>query len=167
MNPNQKQQNALINSIEYEQTYDPAKFSLGWSWSDVRVPPATLNNLFLKGLIEEKFHSNNYRGLLLTELGHEQVKQLLGPTEIYDKAQDKTLPLPDDMFEDIIGHDEIKELLRAVLLAEKPVHVLLAGHGHINTSVAGRQRVGRWCTKSLSCCSTAHSDVLCPLWITS
>ncbi len=35
--------------------------------------------------------------------------------------------LPDDTFEDIIGHDDIKELLTATLLAEKPVHVLLAG----------------------------------------
>jgi Holliday junction DNA helicase RuvB len=37
------------------------------------------------------------------------------------------LTLPDDLFSDIIGHDGIKELLRACLLSEKPVHVLLAG----------------------------------------
>ena len=34
---------------------------------------------------------------------------------------------PDDIFEDIIGHEDVKELFRAVLIAEKPVHVLLAG----------------------------------------
>jgi len=127
MNLNQKQRDALISILEYEQTHDPKEFSLGWSWSDARVAPATLNNLLLKGLVEEKYHSNSYRGLLLTELGREQVKELTELTEVYIKPQDKTLLLPDDMFEDIIGHDGIKEILTAVLLAEKPVHVLLAG----------------------------------------
>jgi len=127
MKLNEKQKEALLGIFEYEQTHDPSKFSLGWSWSDVRVSPATLNNLILKGLVEEKFHSNSYRGLLLTELGREQAKQLAEPTEVYEKPQDENLILPDDIFEDIIGHDEVKELLMAALLAEKPVHVLLAG----------------------------------------
>jgi len=127
MNLNQKQIDALLNISEYEETRNPKDFSLGWSWSDARVPPATLNNLLLKGLLEEKFHSNSHRGLLLTELGREQVKKLTEPTEVYEQLQDKPLTLPEEMFEDIIGHDDIKELLTAVLLAEKPVHVLLAG----------------------------------------
>gem|GEM_PF-534772 len=42
-------------------------------------------------------------------------------------SNDTQLVLPDDLFDDIIGHDDIKELLRACLLAEKPVHVLLVG----------------------------------------
>jgi hypothetical protein len=40
---------------------------------------------------------------------------------------DTRMALPDDLFEDIIGHEDIKELLGACLLAEKPVHVLLVG----------------------------------------
>jgi Holliday junction DNA helicase RuvB len=127
MSLNQKQRDALLRILEYEQTHDPKEFSLGWAWSDVRVAPATLNNLLLKGLLEEEFHSNSYRGLLLTELGREQANLLAEPAEAYEKPLDKSLTLPDDLFEDIIGHDEVKELLRATLLIEKPVHVLLAG----------------------------------------
>jgi Holliday junction DNA helicase RuvB len=127
MTINEKQKDALLSILEYEQTHDPKEFSLGWSWSDVRVAPATLNNLLLKGFLKEKFHSNSYRGLLLTELGREQANLLAEPTETYEKPQDKTLTLPDDIFEDIIGHNEVKELLTTVLLAGKPVHVLLAG----------------------------------------
>ena len=85
MNLNQKQMDALLSIFEYEQTHDPKEFSLGWSWSDVRVAPATLNNLLLKGLIEEEFHSNSYRGLLLTESGREQAKQLAEPTGVHEK----------------------------------------------------------------------------------
>jgi hypothetical protein len=40
MNLNEKQKDALLNILEYERTHDPEEFSLGWSWSDVRVPPA-------------------------------------------------------------------------------------------------------------------------------
>ncbi len=41
--------------------------------------------------------------------------------------EERRIEIPENLFEDIIGHDEVKELLRACLLAEKPVHVLLAG----------------------------------------
>ncbi|MDP2919883.1 MAG: AAA family ATPase [Dehalococcoidia bacterium] len=127
MNLNDQQKDALVGALKYEETHDPSEFSLGWSWSDVRVPPATLNNLILQGLVEEKFRSNSYRGLLLTELGREQVRELTKPVEMQEKAPDRILMPPDDIFEDIIGHEDVKELLRAVLIAEKPVHVLLAG----------------------------------------
>ena len=129
MNLNNQQKDALVNVLRYEETHDPSEYSLGWSWSwsNVRISPATLNNLLLKGLIEEKFHSNSYRGLLLTELGRQQAKLLVEPEEVYEKPQDKPLAVLEEMFEDIIGHDDIKELLKATLLAEKPVHVLLAG----------------------------------------
>lgn len=123
----EKQREALLNILEYERTHDPTEFILGWSWSDVRVSPATLNNLILKGLLEKKFHSNSYRGLVLTELGREQAMQLGQTVEVQEKPQDRTLTLPADIFEDIIGHDEVKELLKAVLLVQDPVHVLLAG----------------------------------------
>jgi len=123
----EKQREALLSILEFEQTHDLSEFSLGWSWSDVRVSPATLNNLLLNGLVEEKFHSNSYRGLVLTELGREQARQMGQTVEVQERPRDSTVMLPVDIFEDIIGHDEVKELLKAVLLAEDPVHVLLAG----------------------------------------
>ncbi len=127
MNLNDQQKDALVGALKYEETHDPSEFSLGWSWSDVRVSPGTLNALLLKGLLEEKFHSNSYRGLLLTDLGRQQAKQLAEPARPNEEPRRETLTLPADIFEDIIGHDDVKELLKAALLAEKPVHVLLAG----------------------------------------
>jgi holliday junction DNA helicase RuvB len=127
VNLNDQQKDALVGALKYEETHDPNEFSLGWSWSNVRVSPGTLNALLLKGLLEEKFHSNNYRGLLLTDLGRKQAKQLAEPARPNEEPRRETLTLPADIFDDIIGHDDVKELLRATLLAEKPVHVLLAG----------------------------------------
>lgn len=123
----QKQKDALLHILEYEQHHDPKEFTLGWNWSDVRVAPPTLNSLLLMGLVKEEFHSNSYRGLLLTELGHQQASLLAESAEACEKPVGESLALSDDMFEDIIGHEDVKELLRAALHAEKPVHVLLAG----------------------------------------
>lgn len=123
----EKQRDALLNILEYEQTHDLSEFILGWTWSDVRVSPATLNNLILKGLLQEKFRSNSYRGLLLTELGREEAEKMAQAVEDQERCQDRTVEVPLDIFEDIIGHDDIKELLKAVLRAQEPVHVLLAG----------------------------------------
>jgi Holliday junction DNA helicase RuvB len=127
MELSQKEQQALHGIIEFEESHDRKDFSLGWAWSDVRVAPSTLNNLLLKGLIEEEFHSNSYRGMLLTKLGHEQAKILLEPVEVCPHPQGHDFMLTESVFEDIIGHEDIKELLQAALTVEKPVHVLLTG----------------------------------------
>jgi Holliday junction DNA helicase RuvB len=117
----------LLNEIaSFEDSHDMEKeYRIGWSWRHVRIWPATLNRLFKDGYLENVFKSNSYTGYRLSDLGRAVIagrKDDEGET-----PQNQKLSLPDDLFEDIIGHDEVKELLTASLLAEKPVHVLLAG----------------------------------------
>ncbi len=116
----------LLNEIaKFEDTHNMEEFKIGWAWRHVRIWPATLNRLFKEGYIENVFHSNSYTGYRLSELGRK-----LAAASQSDKAvapQAEKLMLPDDLFEDIIEHGEVKELLKASLMAEKPVHVLLAG----------------------------------------
>lgn len=99
---------------------------LGWRSRDVGVWPGTLTKLRMGGYIEDTYESNSYHGYKLTEKARALISgsSLPSPTET---PQGQKLELPEDIFEDIIGHPEVKELLRASLLAEKPVHVLLAG----------------------------------------
>lgn len=116
----------LLNEIaRFEDSHDLEKdFRIGWSWRHVRIWPATLSRLFKDGYLENVFRSNSYTGYRLSELGR---------AAIAGKAADDVRPVGEkftptsDIFEDIIGHDEVKELLKACLTAEKPVHVLLAG----------------------------------------
>ena len=116
----------FLNQIAaFEDSHNMDKdFRIGWSWRHVRIWPATLNRLFKDGYLENVFRSNSHTGYRLSELGR---------AAIAGKAADDVHPVggkftpPPDIFEDIIGHDEIKELLKACLSAEKPVHVLLAG----------------------------------------
>jgi len=117
----------LLSKIAaFEDSHDMEKeFKIGWGWRDVRIWPATLNRLFKDGYLENVFKSNSYTGYRLTDLG--RAVAMRKETKDAKIVQTPKLTLPDDLFNDIIGHEEIKELLRACLLAEKPVHVLLAG----------------------------------------
>jgi Holliday junction DNA helicase RuvB len=119
----------LLKQIaEVEDNIDPDSLMarLGWRSRDVGIWPVILTKLRMGGYVEDVYESNSYHGYRLTEAA----RALISGTSLPNRAvrpQDGKLSLPDDTFEDIIGHDEIKELLRASLLAEKPVHVLLAG----------------------------------------
>ena len=99
---------------------------LGWRSRDVGIWPGTLTKLRMEGYIDDVYESNSYHGYRLTETARALItgSSLPSPTEM---PQGQKIQVPEDIFEDIIGHDEVKELLRASLMAEKPVHVLLLG----------------------------------------
>lgn len=116
----------LTTIAEFEGTHDMEKeYKIGWGWRHIKIWPATLSRLFKDGYLENVFKSNSFTGYRLSELGNAMVKK--AAAEPIETPQNQQLSLSDDLFEDIIGHDDVKELLRASLMAEKPVHVLLAG----------------------------------------
>jgi len=116
----------LLNEIaKFESAADMDKeYRIGWSWRHERIWPATLSRLFKDGYLENVFRSNSYTGYRLSELG----KKLVAGMESEETTQRTDEPIPaESLFGEIIGHEDVKELLTACLLAEKPVHVLLAG----------------------------------------
>ena len=124
--PTGKEDIELLKHIaEAEDGIDPESLAgkLGWRSRDVGVWPGNLTKLRMDGLIEDVYESNSYHGYRLTQKARAML--VGGPTPIETRHQ--KLEVPDDIFEDIIGHGEVKELLKACLLAEKPVHVLLVG----------------------------------------
>jgi len=116
----------LFEIVKFEESNKMDEMRMGWSWRHVRIWPATLSRLFKDGYLENVFRSNSYTGYRLSELGRAMVAD--GQDKDTDGTpQNQELALPDSIFKDIIGHGDVKDLLRACLLAEKPVHVLLAG----------------------------------------
>lgn len=116
----------LRKIANFEDTHDMSEFKIGWAYRHVGIQGTILSNLFLKGYLENVFRSNSFTGYKLSELG----RALVSSKQQEDAAEPDTpqqLDIAENIFSDIIGHDEVKELLRACLLAEKPVHVLLAG----------------------------------------
>ena len=120
-----------LNQIaEFEDQYDvKTEFKIGWCHREVRIPGVILASLHMAGYLENVFRSNSRTGYWLNEKGQQavaasRISDTPAPAEL---SPDSELSRPEDMFQDIIGHDELKELLRACLLAERPVHVLLTG----------------------------------------
>ena len=117
----------LIEIARFEESCDMEKeFKVGWSWRHVRIWPATLSRLFKDGYLDNVFRSNSYTGYCLSELGRTVINSIRQEDAA---APDTTQPLEitESIFNDIVGHDDVKELLVACLLAERPVHVLLTG----------------------------------------
>src|SRR3990172_6211719 len=115
----------LTELVKFENSADMEKeYRIGWSWRHVRIWPSTLSRLFKDGYLENVFRSNSYTGYRLSEAA----KDLMAGAEPEENGQTNNEPIATGgLFEDIVGHDDVKELLTACLLAEKPVHVLLAG----------------------------------------
>ncbi|MCL0048388.1 AAA family ATPase [Dehalococcoidia bacterium] len=116
----------LLKQIaEFEETPDAEAYKFGWTWRHVRVHPSTLNRLCLEGCLDTLMRTNSYTGYRLTEKGRALAQS--GEPEFHEEALAPPDSLPEDIFQDIVGHEKIKKLLRAVVLAAKPVHVLLWG----------------------------------------
>lgn len=114
----------LFEIAKFEDSQNMEELRMGWSWRHVRIWPATLSRLFKDGYLENVFRSNSYTGYRLSDLG----KELASGAAVESDDEVSSEPIPaNGLFGDIIGHEDIKELLIACLLAEKPVHVLLAG----------------------------------------
>lgn len=117
----------LTEIARFEASVDMEKeYRIGWSWRHVRIWPATLSRLFKDGYLDNVFRSNSFTGYKLTE----KAKAILLANQqgASTESQSELLVTPDDdLFKDIIGHDDVKALLKAILLSEKPVHVMLTG----------------------------------------
>ncbi|WP_238582998.1 ATP-binding protein [Dehalococcoides mccartyi] len=117
----------IIEIARFEGSVDMEKeYRIGWSWRHVRIWPATLSRLFKDGYLDNVFRSNSFTGYKLTE----KAKDLILANQQEDSAgphPTAMVNLGDDLFMDIIGHEDVKALLKATLLAEKPVHVMLTG----------------------------------------
>jgi Holliday junction DNA helicase RuvB len=114
----------LFEIAKFEDSQNMEELRMGWSWRHVRVWPATLSRLFKDGYLENVFRSNSYTGYRLSDLGKKLASG--AAVEVGNEVSGEPIPA-DGLFGDIIGHEDVKELLIACLLAEKPVHVLLAG----------------------------------------
>jgi Holliday junction DNA helicase RuvB len=114
----------LREIANFEQITPETEYPLGWSWRQVRIWPSTLNRLVIQDLIKVTFSSNSYTGYRLTEKGKLLASE---PEPVEIKKETKPLEIPDDLFSPIEGYQEIKELIRRVLKAEKPVHILFTG----------------------------------------
>jgi len=126
----QKDLDLLKRALAYEDAKTEAgEFSLGWRWDEVQAYAAHINKLIVAGLVEISFSSNSGKVYKLTEMGREIITGAWVAMHT-DEPDDETITIEIDlanMFNDIVGYDNIKELLRESLQLDEPIHVLLIG----------------------------------------
>ena len=131
---------ALRKMFDFENTHPKEEFDLGWEWHQVSVMQATINKFITMDLVKRTFSSRSTKAHELTEKGRAIAEQrTLVPNEPV------SVPVGDldfdSMFSDIVGYNNLKELLRECLQVEKPIHVMLVGPPALAKSVDGSTRV--------------------------
>jgi len=111
-----------------ERNKDKKTFeTLGYEYSEVAVEPWKLFMLSQWGIVKVVYKSRAHTGYLLTD--REAVKSALERfnSEWETVTEEEAAEIPSDLFSIIYGHEDVKELFRKSLQADKPVHILLIG----------------------------------------
>ncbi len=116
--------------IEDEEEAKERQFPyMGWEWFDIPAQAGTLNQLVIDELLVTGGPRGTYRSrssstykLKDPELVRECLESL---AEIQEGAEEGEIP--NDLFDFILGHDQVKDLLWKSINTERPVHVLLVG----------------------------------------
>lgn len=130
----QSELEALRRMLEVEASQPEAESKLGWDWRSCRTYPAVINKLMLAGLVECTYNSNRYRYYKLTQKGKDAAE---GETALFPTAEAvEELPaVAINLFEEIVGYNDLKDLIRAALTMEDPIHILLYGPPSIAKSM--------------------------------
>ena len=136
--------NILKKVVAYEKEHkDDQPFKvLGWKWSDLRIQPATLKKLFLMGILNQPFKSRSRTGYLLVD--REEVERALEFARVEQAemvAEEKPFQVPEDLFDDVVGYEDVKKLFRKGL--ENRVHFIMVG------PPASAKSLFLWCLEKL------------------
>jgi len=115
---------------EARRREDPELYPwMGFEWHAIPAQPAQLNQLAIDELLVTGGGRNTYRSrststykLKDPELVRECLQSLAEIAEGQEEAE-----IPPDLFDFILGHETVKDLLSKSINAERPVHVLLVG----------------------------------------
>jgi Holliday junction DNA helicase RuvB len=124
------------NPGEHEKWSDRPQYDdTAWSVAELpmRLNPGKLGYLKQQNLVESIMQTNNSSIANLWALSdREEIKEALkidesGEVTSVNHGETTDEDMPDDLFEPIVGHDDIKELFRASVASDEPVHILLVG----------------------------------------
>ncbi len=125
---NERDFDALKKIRVFEETAPSEDWPLGWQWYQVGVAMGTINKLITMGMVERTYSSRSSKEHKLTarakEIMDAEPGDDLTPPPVVRESSEEDYS---DMFGDIVGYDDLKELIRESLQLDKPIHVLLVG----------------------------------------
>jgi len=100
-----------------------SSYYLGWRWDEIPVQTQKLRILVEEGLVKVNYKSQSSTEYLLRdpELVREAL-EVVGEEEQPEEGQ-----IPSDLFDSIVGHEEVKYWVQKSLTSPRPVHILLVG----------------------------------------
>jgi Holliday junction DNA helicase RuvB len=120
--------------IDYEEKHAPHDWSrdvssqstdISWEWTDVVIPAMRIRALLNSGLLSIVFSTNSSTHYSL--VSREVIKEALGRKEELTMVPAAKPDIPGDLFECIIGYDDLKDEIRFTLREGKKSHYLLIG----------------------------------------
>lgn len=120
---NKKPDHSYINDEDYDTC---------WEYDDVRVKPQVLHQLNMAGIVDKVFDTQSTTAYSLSDrekiidiIDHHSVDEDGNMTEFHNYPDEDELP--DNLFDDVVGYDDIKWLLRRGLTTQKITNFLLVG----------------------------------------
>ena len=120
--------------IEYEEKHAPHDWSrevsgqsadVSWEWTDVGISATKIRPLLNAGLVSVVFSTNSSTYYSL--IGRSVIKEALGKSVEIAAAPIEELELPGDLFECIVGYEDIKDEIKYTLGERKKTHYLFIG----------------------------------------
>jgi len=119
-------------ALEYESEEEKKGYYLGFEWWNVGVKPSRLNKLVYDGLLKVSYKSRKStcyklidRDAVEKALRILEAEKAMVPPPI--EAELGPVEIPDDLFDFIVGYDDVKDIVKRSLRAEQPVHILFVG----------------------------------------
>lgn len=101
----------------------------GFEWTDIPAQTAVLNQLVIDEILVTGGPRGTYRSRSTTAYKlkePELVRECLAKLEEIEEGTEEG-DIPTDMFDFILGHEQLKDLLWKSLNSERPVHILMVG----------------------------------------
>jgi Holliday junction DNA helicase RuvB len=95
----------------------------GFEWAEVHTPVSIISRMIARGVLDQRFHSHSSTRYALHDL--DDTRSALASLNV-PGIEDGEIDY-DSLFNLVVGHDNVKKLVRLALKADGPVHCLLIG----------------------------------------
>lgn len=121
----------LINKIisfeeEKQEYFTKNSWQMAWDYADIQTDPKILYKLFINGILTMPYGtSGKTKSYSLKD--REYLKNAINELSQIVVVTEKERESPDDLFDIIIGYEDIKQIFRQSIKSNSPTHILLEG----------------------------------------
>jgi len=112
----------LNDMVEWENRHPPRGQYDGWEWQDVHCQIGVINQMIAAAIVDRVYKSRTSANYRLRSLA-----DTVDALKAIDAGPEASRISVDELFNLVVGHEKIKQLIRFAVGAERPVHVLLEG----------------------------------------